>query len=223
MNGYLHRAKTKVDEFDDLTKKKEILETLKRFVRLYEFLCAATRFEDVELHKKYIFISYLVSYIKIDGAGPGFSLDGKLRASGFIQKKAKEIKKSNITPNPVLKLPNTHEISITESNEKKLSEIIDEINARTGKDFSTDVAKRVAIQIRDLMRKNEELRNSARNNSEKDFEFSYFDHIDEALIDAMAEDKEFSSFLLKNEDIKKQLMGIFAQEIYKTLRNTEST
>lgn len=39
----------------------------------------------------------------------------------------------------------------------------------------------------------------------------------------MAEDKEFSSFLLKNEDIKKQPMGIFAQEIYKTLRNTEST
>ena len=83
-------------------------------------------------------------------------------------------------------------------------------------------AKRVAIQIRDLMKKNEELRKSARNNSEKDFEFSYFDHIDDALIDAMAEDKEFSSFLLKNDDIKKQLLGIFAQEIYKSLRNTES-
>ena len=103
-----------------------------------------------------------------------------------------------------------------------MSEIIDEINARTGKNFNTDVAKRVAMQIRDMMKKNDELRNSAKNNSEKDFEFSYFDHIDDALVDALAEDKDFSSFLLKNEDIKKQLMGIFAQEIYKTLRNTES-
>ena len=222
MNGYLHRAKAKVDEFDDLTKKKEILATLRGFVRLYEFLSAATSFEDVELHKKYIFISYLVSYIKIDDSGAGFSLDGKLRASGFIQKKAKEIKKSNITPDPVVKLPNAYEICITEPDEKKLSEIIDEINARSGKNFSTDVAKRIAIQIRDLMKRNDELRNSARNNSEKDFEFSYFDHIDDALIDAMAEDKEFSSFLLKNEDIKKQLLGIFAEEIYKSLRSFES-
>lgn len=223
MNEYLQRAKAKVDEFDELTKKKEILATLRGFVRLYEFLSAATSFEDVELHKKYLFISYLVSYIKIDDSGAGFSLDGKLRASGFIQKKAKEIKTSKITPDPVVKLPNAYEICISEPDEKKLSEIIDEINARTGKNFSTDVAKRIAIQIRDLMKKNEELRNSAKNNTEKDFEFSYFDHIDKALIAAMAEDKEFSSFLLKNKDIKKQLLGIFAQEIYKSLRNTQSS
>ena len=149
-------------------------------------------------------------------------MDGKLRASGFIQKKAKEIKTSKITPDPVVKLPTAHDICISESDEKKLSEIIDEINARTGKNFNTDVAMRIAMQIRDIMKKNEDLRNSAKNNEEKDFEFSYYDYIDEALADAMAEDKEFSSFLLKNEDIKKQLMGIFAQEIYKTLRNTES-
>ena len=223
MNGYLQRAKAKVDEFDDLTKKKEILATLRGFVRLYEFLSAATSFEDVELHKKYIFISYLVSYIKLDDSGSGFSLDGKLRASGFIQKKAKEIKTSKITPDPVVKLPNAYEICITEPDEKRLSEIIDEINARTGKNFNTDVAKRIAIQIRDLMKKNEDLRNSAKNNSEKDFEFSYFDHIDDALLDAMAEDKEFSSFLLKNDDIKKQLLGIFAQEIYKSLRNSQGS
>lgn len=223
MNGYLQRAKAKVDEFDELTKKKEILATLRGFVRLYEFLSAATSFEDVELHKKYLFISYLVSYIKIDDSGAGFSLDGKLRASGFIQKKAKEIKTSKITPDPVVKLPNAYEICISEHDEKKLSEIIDEINARTGKNFNTDVAKRIAMQIRDMMKKNEELRNSAKNNKEKDFEFSYFDHIDDALVDAMAEDKKFSSFLLKNEDIKKQLLGIFAHEIYKSLRNNQES
>src|SRR5574344_1719299 len=223
MNGYLQRAKVKVDEFDELTKKKEILATLRGFVRLYEFLSAATSFEDAELHKKYLFISYLISYIKLDDSGAGFSLDGKLRASRFIQKKAKEIKTSKITPDPVVKLPNAHDICISEPDEKKLSEIIDEINARTGKNFNTDVAKRIAMQIRDMMKKNEELRNSAKNNKEKDFEFSYFDHIDDALIDAMAEDKEFSSFLLKNEDIKKQVLGIFAHEIYKSLRNTKSS
>lgn len=219
MNSYLQRAKARVGDFGEQAKIKEILATLRGFVRLYEFLSAATRFEDAELHKKYIFISYLISYIKIDDSGAGFSLDGKLRASGFIQKKAKEIKTSKIVPDPVVSLPTAHSISIAEPEEKKLSEIIDEINARTGKNFDTDVAKRVATQIRDMMKRDEDLRNSAQNNSEKDFEFSYFDRIDDALLDAMTEDKEFSSFLLKNEDIKKQLMGIFAREIYKTLRN----
>lgn len=161
-----------------------------------------------------------MSYIQLDDPGFGFSLNSKLKASGFIQKKVKEIKTTNITSDPIVKLPNAYEICITEPAEKKLSEIIDEINARPEKNFNTDVAKRVAIQIRDLMKKNEELRNSARNNSEKDFELSYFDHIDDALIDVIAEDKEFSSLLLKNEDIKKQLLGIFAQEIYNSLMNT---
>jgi type I restriction enzyme R subunit len=218
MNHFLQRANLKVNEFDDELKKKEILSTLKAFIRLYEFLAAATSFEDVELHKKYIFISYLVSYIKIDGYGPGFSLEGKLKATGFVQKR-KEVKNNiKITSNPVVKLPTAHDICITKPAEKKLSEIIEEINARTGKNFDNDVAMRVATQIRDQMKKDENLRNSAKNNSEKDFEFSYFDHVDDALIDGMDEDKEFSTFLLKNEDIKKQLLGIFASEIYKSLR-----
>lgn len=218
MNSYLQRAKAKVDEFADISKRKEILATLRGFVRLYEFLAAATCLEDEELHKKYVFISYLVNYIKIDEGGAGFSLEGKLKASGFAQKKASETLKSKITPDPAVRLPNVYDLSVRPTDEKKLSEIIKEINARTGRNFDKDVAIRIANKIRDLMKKNEELRNSARNNSEKDFEFSYFDHIDDALLDAMAEEKDFSTFLLKNDDIKKNLLGVFAREIYNSLR-----
>ena len=221
MNSYLQRAKSKFDELD-LDKRKEFRALIKKFIRLYEFLSVATCLEDIELHKKYTFINYLESYLKIDEAGPGFSLTGKIKASGFQSKKSKEIHKSKITPDPVVRLPIADEINITESNEKKLSEIIEEINARTGKSFDVAVAKRIAIQIRDSMKNNEELRNSALNNSAKDFEFSYFDHVDDALIEAREQDKDFSSLLLKNDEMKKQILGFFTEEIYNNLREYAS-
>lgn len=69
-----------------------------------------------------------------------------------------------------------------------------------------------------MMKKKEDLRNSAKNNSEKDFAFAYYDHIDEALLDGMAENKDFFSLLLKDEDIKKQVLGLYIEKIYNSLQ-----
>jgi type I restriction enzyme R subunit len=219
MNGYLLRARQRVYEHQ-IKVRKEILATIRGFIRLYEFISAATSFEDVELHKKYMFLSYLQSYLKFDEPGSGFSLRDKLAASGFLQKKEKEITASSINPDPVLKLPNAYEITLPEAEEKKLSEIIAEINAKTGNSFDDQIAVRMAMHIRDLMKQNEQLRNSARNNTQKDFELSYFDHVDEALLDGMDENRAFYSLLLRDAEIKKEVLSLFTGEIYRYLRNS---
>lgn len=64
----------------------------------------------------------------------------------------------------------------------------------------------------------EELKASAKNNTEKDFEFAYFDNIDDALIEGSNQNNDFFSLLLDNDEIKKEVMGIFAEEICKGLR-----
>lgn len=69
-----------------------------------------------------------------------------------------------------------------EAVKKKLSEIIDEINAVYNKNFDVDVTSKSALQVRDIMLKNGHLRDSARNNSLKDFRFAYFDVVQDALI-----------------------------------------
>lgn len=69
--------------------------------------------------------------------------------------------------------------------------------------------------------KNEDLKASARNNTVKDFEFAYFDNIDDALIDGRSQNQEFFDLLLKNEKIRNDILGIFLNEIYKSLRNEE--
>lgn len=60
---------------------------------------------------------------------------------------------------------------------KKLSEIIEEINATYNINLDVDVASKFSLQMRDFLLKNGDLRDSARNNSLKDFRSAYFDAV----------------------------------------------
>ena len=191
---------------------------LRKFVRFYEFLIQVSCFEDVELHKKYNYISFLLHYIQIKHPGGGFDLNGKIKAMNFIQKKKEEHIKPDIKSNPIVKLPDADNFVLTEDKVKRLSEIIEEINSIAGKNYDNDVAVKAMLQIKDIMMKSDTLKTSAKNNTEKDFELAYFSNIDDALIEGLEQNKDFFSLLLKNEDMKKKVLGIFAEEIYVALK-----
>ncbi|WP_106461665.1 hypothetical protein [Anaerococcus sp. Marseille-P3915] len=108
--------------------------------------------------------------------------------------------------------------SLGADNKKKLSEIIDDINARTGLNLDVDEASRAIMQIRDLMMRSDDLRKSARNNSEDDFRFSFYSNVEDALIAGFDQNKDFYSLLLDNKDIQKEVLGLFIPGIYKNLR-----
>ena len=219
LNYYFNRAKKRIEEYD-LLKQIEIAAVMRHFVRFYEFLIQVSCFEDIELHKKYLFVNYLMAYIDIKHPGGGYNLDGKIKASNFVQKKGEEHKHEHIVSDPIVKLPTADTITLPEDKQERLSVIIAEINSRTGKSYDNDVAIKAMLQIRDLLMKSEKLRTSAKNNSQQDFEFSYFDDIDDALIEGLSQNQDFFSLLLNNEEIKKQVLGIFTDEIYKSLRNS---
>lgn len=214
---FLQKSKKLLDHYD-YDDQREAVATMRSFVRYYEFLLQVSSFEDTELHKKYNFIAYLLSYININHPGGGFNLDGKIKASQFVQRKGKEHISNTLVAKPVVKLPTAEHFGLTEDKEQRLSEIIDEINARTGKAYDNDVVVKAMLQIRDILMKSERLKTSAKNNTQQDFEFSYFDHIDDALIEGLAQNQDFFSLLLSNDDLKRQVLGIFSEEIYKSLR-----
>lgn len=214
---YFKRSKNMIEQYD-LLKQHEIVGNMRHFIRFYEFLLQVSCFEDVDLHKKYNFITYLLSYINIKHPGGGFNLDGKIKATNFVQKRAEEHTQSTLVAKPVVKLPTAESFGLTEAKEERLSQIIAEINSRTGKAYDNDVAVKAMLQIRDILMKSERLRTSAKNNTVQDFEFSYFDDIDDALIEGLEQNQDFFSLLLGNDEIKRQVLGIFAEEIYKSLR-----
>lgn len=214
---YLLQKTKKTIERQPVHIQNEIVLTINHLIRFYEFLLQVSCFEDVELHKKYNFICYLSSYLKVRHHGSGFNLAGKIEATGFVQKKGKENRKT-LHSDPVVKLPMAEQIVLTPQKKERLSAIISEINSRTGKTYDNDVAVKAMLQIKDIMMKSAELKASAKNNTEKDFEFAYFDNIDDALIEGLTQNQDFFTLLLQNDEIKKEVLGIFADEIYKSLR-----
>lgn len=214
---FLEKSKTLLEHYDE-DARHECVELMQSFVRFYEFLLQASCFEDVDLHKKYTFITYLLAFINIRHSGAGFDLTEKIRASGFAQKKVREHAAPDLVPDPIVKLPTAERFGLTEDKEKRLSEIIDEINSRTGKNYDSDIVVKAMLQIRDILVKSDRLRTSAKNNTRKDFEFSYFDDVDEALIEGLSQNQDFYTLLLENDEIKREVLGIFSDEIYRSLR-----
>ena len=106
---------------------------------------------------------------------------------------------------------------------KKLSVIIEEINNRTGNHFDKDVAAQAMLQIKEILLKSQKLQQSALVNSEDEFKFSYFDDIDDALVQGLEQNQDFFSMLLSNPEIKKQVLGVFVTEVYKTLKNKDAS
>ncbi len=217
INALLVRAQKFVEKYE-LDEQLEFVGLLRSFVRFYEFMLQVTNFQDVELHKKYNFIVALLSYLDIKQPGNGFSLKDKIKIDNFVQKKDEVHEKPNLVAKPFLKLPIAERFGLTEDKKQRLSEIIADINSRNGTAFDTDVAVKAALQIRDIMMKNENLKKSAASNTEKDFAFPFYDNIDDALIEGLDQNESFFSLLLNNAEIKKEVLGIFMSEIYKSLR-----
>lgn len=215
VNSFLLKSKKMFDKFDEVVQRECYL-AIRKFNRFYEFLLLVSTFEDVELHKKYNFLSYLVPYLKAGNGGPGFNLDDKIAADGFRQKKTGE-HKGNITPRPEVKLAMT-QINLTEDEEKRLSVIIEEVNARAGKSYDNEVAVKAMLQIKDILMKSDQLKASAMANDQNNFEFTYFDNIDDALVEGLSQNQDFFTLLLNNEEIKKEVLGVFAGEIYRSFR-----
>lgn len=220
INFCLDKTQKLIENYS-IDKQHEIITDLRHFVRFYEFMIQVSSFEDIELHKKYNFIILLLAHINIKHPGNGYNLDGKIRATQFVQKKQDEHKKSEVTAKPVVKLPSAENFGLTPAKEERLSEIIAEINSRTGKAYDSDVAVKAMLQIRDILMKSDKLKASARNNTVKDFEFSYFDDIDDALIEGLEQNQDFFSMLLNDDEIKREVLGIFTEEIYNSLKKSE--
>ena len=59
--------------------------------------------KDTDLHKKYNYVAYLLVYINIKYLGSEFNLDGKIKATNFVQKKGGEHTLPNLVASPVMK------------------------------------------------------------------------------------------------------------------------
>lgn len=212
----LRKAKVELERYPEEDQRNFIV-SLRSFKRFYEYLVQVSCFEDLDVHKYYIYISYLLNMIK-PGGGLRIDIKDKVKAQNFKQVQGETHINERQVSKPFVKIPLAGALDLPPEKKERLSEIIAEINAKTGSNFDLDMATNAAMQIRDIMLKSDALRTSAKNNTEKDFKFSYFSNVEDALIQGLGQNQDFYSYLLNNQDVQKEVLGIFMSEIYKSLR-----
>lgn len=97
------------------------------------------------------------------------------------------------------------------------------MNESLGVEVDVDMASNSALGVKEILEKDEELRQSALHNSRENFADAYYDHLNNALVQGSEDSKQFFYLLLKNPDLKKEIMGIFIDELYQKFRGEEET
>lgn len=219
---YLNRAKKKIDKIEQVEgeeRTQEIKKTIRHFIRFYQFLLQATSYKDEKVHKVYNFLMPLANMLKADDGGPGFSLKDEIETVKVYQKKTKTHASEPIHSDPALKLPKADSAFATKDRQKKLSEIIKEINERFGNHFEDDAAFRAMMSVIDELKKSDALRRSAMNNDYESFaKYAITSQLDDALAESLDKNYAFLSLLLNDENYKNQIISIYTDEIYKQLR-----
>lgn len=218
MEGYVDKALKKIYK-RDLKEQLEIRGTIKSFNKFYAFLIQASCFEDLDIHKKYNFLTYLLNEIEIDNSGNRISLKDKISATNFRQKKTGEFKNPELKANNIVNLRQAKPLTVEEEEMEHLSELINKINIQTGSEFDVDVTSKSLLQIKDILLKSPELKTSARNNTLSNFGFEFDDKVDDALIEGLEQNQDFFTLLLNNDDVKKQVMHVFVEDVYRKLNN----
>lgn len=191
--------------------------TIRRFLKSYCFLIQATCYENVELHKRYNYLSYLVKELDIKG-GNDFDIADKITVSGFEQKQTGVMANPEVESKPELKMKTPKPAQPEAEQLKMLSVIIEEINTIYGSKGDTGVRTKAAMQIRDILLKDARLRASAKNNPFSDFKFTYKDSVSDALVAGYDENVDFYTFLLGNEELRDKITEVYMKEVYESLR-----
>ena len=203
-------------------RQESIIKTVHRFLKGYCFLIQATAYENIDLHKRYNFLRYPVKEIHVGGGGNNFDIADKITVSDFRQEKTGSHKGTQIEAKPEVKIKKTKPATVEEQQKKKLSQIIDEVNALYDKKFGSDFATKSAMQIRDILLNDKDLKDrltkSAKSNSIDNFKFTYNDCIEDALIQGFDQNTDFYTLLLNNEEVRTKICDVFMKEIYKVLR-----
>lgn len=191
--------------------------TIRRFLKSYCFLIQATCYENVELHKRYNYLSYLVKELDIKG-GNDFDIADKITVSGFEQKQTGVMANPEVESKPELKMKTPKPAQPEAEQLKMLSVIIEEINTIYGSKGDTGVRTKAAMQIRDILLKDARLRTSAKNNPFSDFKFTYKDSVSDALVAGYDENVDFYTLLLGNEEFRDKITEVYMKEVYESLR-----
>lgn len=218
MVALLNKGYDRINRFDE-KEQLSIRRVIRSFIRMYTFLIQATAYQNEMLHERYNYLQSLVKMIDVRLGGNDFTIADKIVVDYMKHKQTGYFTSSpELENDPELKLPKPNLTSITDEQEKRLSEILEEINEQLDLNIDPEVGISGAVSIRELLKKNARLKQSAHVNSREDFKFAFEEEIDNALTEGYSQSQDLFGALLNNETFKKRMANIFLNDVYKSLK-----
>ena len=198
MESLVDRALSKIKK-RDIKQQFEIKKNIASFNKFYRFIIQATAFEDVDLHKKYNYLTVLYKELDVTGIKIDFNVVQAVELSNFEQRKTGEYviddKASMVVAEPEIKYGDPKPVSVELEQKRRLSEIIEEINLEKGMSIDSNLAFSSLEQIKDILINNSDLKTSANINSYNNFGFSYYKNVDKALIEGYEHNNSLTLFM----------------------------
>ena len=202
-------------------EKYQFRRLVRSLIKYYSYVTQVVRMFDKDMHKEYLFLSYLIGLIPADPVEP-VDLDGKLKLEYYKLQKtfSGAIQLDNMDGQYV---PAKQKAVQGKKQKSTLDEIIEKINEKYKGDF-TDADRVMLSALHDKLRKDEKLANSAKTSDPRIFVESIFPAaFGTAAMDSYMESQESYTALFEDKTKYDAIMNALAGVIYREMRQTSDT
>lgn len=199
-------------------EKYQFRRLVRSLLKYYSYVTQVVRMFDKDMHKEYLFLSYLIGLIPADPVEP-VDLDGKLKLEYYKLQKtfSGAIQLDNMDGQYV---PAKQKAVQGKKEKSTLDEIIEKINEKYKGDF-TDADRVMLSALHEKLRKDEKLANSAKTSDPRIFVESIFPAaFGTAAMDSYMESQESYTALFEDKTKYDAIMNALAGVIYREMRQT---
>ncbi|ETI67876.1 type I restriction endonuclease subunit R [Neobacillus vireti] len=214
-NNYIDVAADRYKRMSE-EEQREFISLARKFNSLYMFILQITPFKDVDLHKLFVYLRYLLKKISIKG-NPPISLEDKVVLEYYsIKDKGKaDISLGEDTEKYVT-------INVNGSGAKEdppidpLTVILERLNSKNGTEFGEHEKLNIQ-QIVEIAASDETLRTQAQNNTYDDFILGFRKKFLDYVVAGFDKNQGFFGKVLDDDLFRSQLEEHMGEHVYKLL------
>ena len=210
-----------VDRFKNLSNEEQdaFKQVATKFARTYGFILQVITFIDLDLHKLYIYLTYLLRKLPRGRDDKDVYLADDVTLEYYRNQKVFEGGIELQKTGGYDLSPQKHGSGVSGDDEKvRLSSVLEKLNERFGTQFTeTDFLSRE--QVKEDMLNSEDIREKAKNNTKENFKFAFEKTFINFVIDRMSSNEEFFLKILENDEFKNVIMEDMMNEVYGEVNN----
>ena len=217
MNAVLDRGVARYKELPE-EEQGEFKSLLVSFRNLYAFLSQVIPYQDSELEQLYTYLRFFITKLPSDPNSSDYRVDDDVALEFYrLQKIGEGRINLNQGTADLLKGPSDVGTGQDQDEITQLSELVKKLNERFGTDFA-EADQLFFDQIEAEALDNDQLKQAAIANSEKDFGYVFHKAFEGLVIDRMEGNEEIFGKLMKDGDFRDMASEHLLKKVYKVLR-----